>query len=295
MKRCEAKEEKRGKGWGTKGLVLILGVILGLGLVTFPLAAQDLRIGGGPLVKFWEPLVGGGDLYLDGHNADVEGENEWLENYKDWLESLGADVTVNLDEKMDRGWGFELYVEKPITPMLAIRGIIEYVTSTVDYGYSASGGYFDPGLLDFVTEDSWEATIQVSNIGVGVKPTFYFTKGKLSIAGGAGIVYNMPKIIYTEKSLWDGSLWGTAVEFDGEATLTGSGWGWNAFLQAEYPVGNWFLGFLGGYKGTNNIDTKGTFTETGISWYVPYEFEEEWTQPVNLSGIYFKITLVRNI
>ncbi len=35
--------------------------------------------------------------------------------------------------------------------------------------------------------------------------------------------------------------------------------------------------------------------DLGISWYVPYEFEEEWTQPVNLTGIYFKITLVHNI
>jgi len=295
MKRCETKEEKRGKRWGTKGLVLILGIILGLGLLTFPLAAQGLRIGGGPLVQFWEPLVGGGDLYLDPYNAGVEAENEWVNDYKDWLESLGADVTVNSDEKMDRGWGFEVYVEKPITSMLAIRGIIEYVTSTVGFGYSASGDYFDPWLFDFVTEDSYEETTQVSNIGVGVKPTFYFTKGKLSISGGAGIVYNMPKISFTEKGRWNGLLWGTAMEVDGKATLRGNGWGWNAFLQAEYRLGDWFLGFLGGYKGTNNIDTKGTYTETGVWLYVPYDFEEEWTQPVNLTGIYLKITLARNI
>ena len=105
----------------------------------------------------------------------------------------------------------------------------------------------------------------------------------------------MPTISYTEKSLWDGSLWGTAMEVDGKVTFRGNGWGWNAFLQAEYRLGDWFLGFLGGYQGTNDIDTKGTYTETGVWWYAPYDIEEEWTQPVNLTGIYFKITLVRNI
>jgi len=269
------------KEYKIKGLVAILAVALVLGLATSVFAAGKLSSGVKGGMGFMSPLIAGGNFLAEDWNDVVDDMNQDLQDTKDWVEGIGGTATINLAEKITRGWNVEGYAQYRITEKFGLRGSLGYLMGmTTDYGYDLS--YSDPWIGD-VTENLM-LTVGASCLFVSLEPVLTLPMGNLLVALGAGVGYYMGKTplssaqeaIIAGVTFWD-------LTTDG--TLSGSGIGFRGFAEGKYSVGGLTIGVDLGYRMVA-IDTTGDMTTTGEIFGVPIDDTEEVTGKLDFSGLY---------
>ena len=265
------------KEYKVKELRAILAVALVLGLATSAFATEKLSFGVKGGMGFMAPLIGGGDFLSESWNDMVDDLNQDLEDDKEWVESIGGTASINLAEKITRGWNVEGYAQYRITEMFGLRGSLGYLMGmTSDYGYDAS--------YDGVTEDL-TVDVGTSCLFVSLEPVLTLPMGNLLVALGGGVGYYMGKTPYSmsQELIIDGV---TLVDLTADGTINGSGIGFRGFLEGKYSTGSLTLGAELGYRSTGQIDTTGDMTTTGEIFGVPVDETEEVTGKLDFSGLY---------
>ena len=265
------------KEYKTKGLMAILAVALVLGLATSVFAAGKFSFGVKGGMGLMSPLIKGGDLSGEDWNDMVDDLNEMLEDIKDSVEAMGGTATINLAEKVTRGWDVEGYAQYRITEMFGLRGSVGYLTGMKpDYGYDAS--------YDGVTENLI-LTLGASCLFISLEPVLTLSMGNLLVALGGGVGYYMGKTPYSmsQELIIDGvTLW----DLTADGTINGSAIGFRGFLEGKYSTGSLTLVAELGYRSTGQIDTTGEITTTGEIFGVPVDETEEVTGKLDFSGLY---------
>ncbi len=270
------------KEYKVKGLMVVLAVALVFGLATSVFAAGKFSFGVKAGMGFMGPLKAGGDFLGQDYNDIVDDLNQSLEDYKDAVESMGGTVTINLAEKITRGWNVEGYGQYRISEKFGVRGSVGYLMGmTSDYGYDAS--------YDGVTDDS-TINIGASCLFISLEPVLTLPMGNLLVALGGGVGYYMGKTPYSagEELIIDGvTFWDLTTD----GTLSGSGLGFRGFAEGKYSVGGLTIGAELGYRSTGQIDTTGDMTTTGEIFGVPVDETEEVTGKLDFSGLYILLAI----
>ena len=136
------------KKYGVKGVVPMLVMALVLALATSALAAGKLSFGVKGGMGLMAPLIEGGDFLSENWNDMVDGLNQSLEDDKAWVESMGGTASIDLAEKITRGWNIEGYAQYKITKTFGLRGTVGYLT-----GMNSDFGLDD---IDFWSDWWWD-------------------------------------------------------------------------------------------------------------------------------------------
>ncbi len=266
------------KKYGVKGVVPMLVVALVLGLATSAFAAGNWSFGVKGGMGFMAPLIAGGDFGSESWNDTVDDINQLLEDAKDLIEDMdmGGTVSINLAEKITRGWNVEGYGQYRITKTFGLRGSVGYLT-----GMKSTFG----GELEDWDDLSGKATatISASCLFLSLEPVLTLPMGNFLLTFGAGPGYYMQKSsISANLELADS--WDTLVDLTVDAPLSGSKIGYRGFLGGEYSTGSFTIGAELGYRSTGEVETTGelTITEGGVVLVPP----EEMTGKLDFSGLY---------
>jgi len=266
------------KEYKIKGLRAILAVALVLGLATSAFAAGNWSFGVKGGMGFMAPLIAGGDFGSESWNDTVDDINQLLEDAKDLIEDMGGTASINLAEKITRGWNVEGYAQYRITKTFGLRGSVGYLT-----GMKSTFG----GELEDWDDLSGKATatISASCLFLSLEPVMTLPMGNFLVTFGAGPGYYMQKSsISANLELADS--WDTLVDLTVDAPLSVANMGFRGFLVVEYSIGGRFTiaGELG-YMSTGEVETTGelTITEGGVVLVPP----EEITGKLDFSGLYF--------
>ena len=253
------------KRHGMKGLIAILAVALVFGLTTSVLAAGKFSFGIKGGMGLMAPLIAGGDFLLENWNDGVDGFNQILEDEKDWVESMGGTATIDLAEKITRGWDVEGYIQFNIAGPLGLRGSVGYLMGmTSTFGLDATD-YWSDWWWDWM-EDKMTTTISASCLFLSLEPVLTLPMGNFLVTIGGGPGYYMAKSSSSTAEELSGDWWGPIVDWSADALLSGSKIGYRGFLGGEYSAGNLTIGAEVGYRSTGEIETtgQGTFTEWDV-------------------------------
>jgi len=275
------------KEYNIKGLRAILAVVLVFGLATSVFAAGNLSFGVKGGIGLMAPLIKDGDLLFEDWNDMVDDLNQNLEDTKDLVESLGGTASIDLAEKITRGWNVEGYAQYTITKTFGLRGSVGYLMGmNSDFGYDAID-YWSDWWWDWMTE-KMTGTISASCLFVSFEPVLTLPMGNFLLTLGAGPGYYMGKGSFSENYELSGDWWGTLEDFTIDIPLSGSKIGFRGFLGGEYSTGSLTIGAELGYRSTGEIETTGeaTYTEGGV-----VVDTQEFTGKLDFSGLYilFKV------
>ena len=273
------------KTHGIKGLMTISAVVLVLGLATSALATRKLSFGVGVGMGFMTPLVKGGDLLpTEDWNDMVDDLNQTIEDTKDWVEeTMGGTASINLAEKITRGWDIEGYAQYRITEMFGLRGSVGYLTGMKSgFGYDASYWHSSWGEMT----DKIAAIISASCLFISLEPILSLPMGNFLLTFGGGPGYYMGQNSYTIRQELSGDRSGTLVDFTADSRLSGSKIGFRGFLEGEYSTGSLTIGAKFGYRSTGEIETTGEGRLTGEEWGVPIDETAKITGKLDFSGLY---------
>ncbi len=275
------------KRHGMKGLIAILAVALVFGLTTSVLAAGKFSFGIKGGMGLMAPLIAGGDFLLENWNDMVDDLNQDLEDDKDWVESLGGTATIDLAEKITRGWDVEGYVQFNIAGPLGLRGTVGYLMGmTSTFGLDAVD-YWDAWLGDWMA-DKMTGTVSASSLFLSLEPVLTLPMGNFLLTIGGGPAYYMAKSSSSIAEELSGDLLGPISDWSADALLSGSKIGYRGFLGGEYSTGNFTIGAEVGYRSTGEIDTTGTGTVT--EWDVLVD-TTDLTGKLNFTGLYILFKL----
>jgi len=269
------------KKYKVKGLMTILAVALVLGLATSVFAAGKLSFGVKGGMGFMAPLITGGDLFTEDWNDMVDDLNQFLNDVKDGVEIAGGTASIDLAEKITRGWNVEGYAQYKITEMFGLRGSVGYLTGMKSgFGYDLS--YWSDWWWDTMT-DKMTTSVSASCLFVSFEPVLTLPMGNLLLTLGGGPGYYMGKSSFSENYELSGDWWGTLSDLTIEAPLSGSKMGYRGFLGGEYSTGSLTIGAELGYRSTGEIETTGetTITEGGV-----LVDTQETTGKLDFSGLY---------
>lgn len=267
-----------------KGLTAILAVALVLGLATSVLATEKLSFGVKGGMGLMAPLIEGGDLLSEDWNDMVDDLNQDLEDDKDWVESAGGTATIDLAEKITRGWDIEGYAQYKITKMFGLRGSVGYLMG-MNSNFGLDADYWDAWLGDWMI-DKMTGTISASCLFISLEPILALPMGNFLLTFGGGPAYYMGKSSFTITEELSGVLSGTLLDLTIDAPLSGSKIGYRGFLGAEYSTDSLTIGVELGYRHTGQIETTGEATIKGEDWGVPVDETEELTGRLDFSGLY---------
>jgi len=269
------------KKYGVKGVVPMLVMALVLALATSTSATGKLSFGVKGGMGFMAPLIKGGDLFTEDWNDMVDDLNQDLEDTKDWVESMGGTASIDLAEKITRGWNIEGYAQYKISERFGLRGTVGYLTGMKsDFGFDATD-YWDDWYWDWMTE-KMTGTISASCLFLSFEPILTLPMGNFLLTFGGGPGYYMGKSSFSITDELSDS-WGTVEDFTLDWPLSGNKIGYHGFLQGEYSTGSLTIGAELGYRSTGEIETKGeaTITEGGV-----LVDTEEVTGKLDFSGLY---------
>jgi len=273
-----------------KGLMAILAVALVLGLAASALAAGKLSFGVKGGMGLMAPLIKGGDLLSENWNDMVDDLNQSLEDGKDWVESMGGTASINLAEKITRGWNIEGYAQYTITKTFGLRGSVGYLMGmNSDFGLDDIDFWSD-WWWDWMTEKA-TGTISASCLFLCFEPVLTLPMENFLLTFGAGPGYYMGKSSFTTTEEFSGVLSGTLWDLTTDASLRGSKMGYRGFIGTEYSTDSLTIGAELGYRSTREIETTGQATIKGEDWGVPVDETEQMTGKLDFSGLYilFKI------
>ncbi len=275
------------KRYGTKGLTAVLAVGLVLGLATSALATGNLSFGIKGGMGLVAPLIAGGNLLSESWNDMVDDFNQDIEDEKDWVESWGGTATIDLAEKITRGWDVEGYAQYNITGSLGLRGTVGYLMGmSSNYGIDAAD-YWDDWLGDWM-ESSLTGTISASCLFLSLEPVLTLPMGNFSLILGGGPVYYMAKSSYSIAEEQRGIWLGPISDWAADALLVGSKMGYRGFLGGEYSTGSLTIGAEVGYRSTGEIGTMGQGTLT--EWDVLVD-TTDLTGKIDFTGLYILFKL----
>ncbi len=275
------------KRYGMKGLIAILAVALVFGLTTSVLAAGKFSFGVKGGMGLMTPLIAGGDFLLEDWNDTVDDLNQALQDNKDWVESMGGTATIDLAEKITRGWDVEGYAQYNITETLGLRGSVGYLMGmNSNYGIDAAD-YWDAWWGDWM-EDKLTGTVSTTCLFLSLEPVLALPMGNFLVTIGGGPGYYMAKSSSSIAEELSGDWLGPISDWTADALLSGSKIGYRGFLGGEYSTGNLTIGAEVGYRSTGEIETagQGTFTE----WDVLVN-TTDLTGKLNFTGLYILFKL----
>lgn len=272
------------KEYKIKGLMAILAVALVFGLATSAFAAGNWSFGARGGMGLMAPLIEGGDLLSEDWNDMVDDLNQNLEDDKDWVESAGGTATIDLAEKITRGWDIEGYAQYKITKMFGLRGSVGYLMG-MNSNFGLDADYWDAWLGDWMI-DKMTGTISASCLFISLEPILALPMGNFLLTFGGGPAYYMGKSSFTITEELSGVLSGTLLDLTIDAPLSGSKIGYRGFLGAEYSTDSLTIGVELGYRHTGQIETTGEATIKGEDWGVPVDETEELTGRLDFSGLY---------
>ncbi len=270
------------KEYRTKGLITILAVALVLGLATSAFAAGNWSFGAKGGMGFIAPIKAGDSFLTNSEvwNDFVDDLNVDIEDYGAWIESIGGTVSIDLAEKITKGWNVEGYAQYKISERFDLRGGVGFLTGMKsDFGTDAT--FSDPWLGD-VTE-KLTGSVSTSCIFLSLEPVMTLPMGRnFEVTFGGGPGYYMAKSSFSFKEeVSDSSdiLW----EWTIDTPLSGSKIGFRGFLGGEYSTGRLTIGAQLGYMSTGEIETTGeaTIREDGVVLDT-----EEITGILDFSGLY---------
>ena len=267
---------------GMKVLTTILAVILVLGLATSVLAAGKFSFGIKGGMGWMAPLIKGGDFSLEDWNDTVDDFNQDLQDEKDWVESMGGTASIDLAEKITRGWDVEGYVQYNMVGPLGLRGTVGYfmgMNST--FGINASD-YWDAWWGDWMA-NTMTGTISASCLFLSVEPVLTLPMGNFTLTIGAGPGYYIARSSYSIAEELIGDWWGTITDWAVDAPLSGSKIGYRGFLGGQYSTSSLTVGAELGYRSTGEIETTGQATVT--EWDVLVD-TTDLTGKLNFTGLY---------
>ncbi len=270
------------KEYKIKGLIAILAVALVLGLATSVLAAGKLSFGVKGGMGLMAPLIKYGDLLWEDWNDMVDDLNQAIEDYGDWVESMGGTVSINLAEKITRGWNVEGYAQYRITERFGLRGSVGYLMG-MKSDFASDATYWDPWRGDSITEEI-TGTISASCLFLSLEPVLTLPMGNFLLTFGGGPGYYMAKSSYSITEELSGLWSGPISDWSVDVPLSGSKIGYRGFLGGEYSTGSFTIGAELGYRSTGEVETTGelTITEGGVVLVPP----EEITGMLDFSGLY---------
>ncbi len=280
------------KRHGMKGMITILAVALVLGLSTSVLAAGKFSFGVKGGMGWMAPLIAGGDFLLENWNDIVDEGNQDLEDEKDWVESMGGTATINLAEKITRGWNIEGYAQYNITETLGLRGTVGYLMGmNSNYGIDAAD-YWDAWWADWMTQKR-TGTVSATSLFLSLEPVLALPMGNFVLTIGGGPGYYLAKSSFSQTIELTGDWLGTIADLAVDALLSGSKIGYRGFLGGQYSTGNLTIGAELGYTSTGEIETTGTATVKGEDWWTgPVDDTEEITGKLDFSGLYILFGLL---
>ncbi len=272
------------KQYAVKSVVPMLVVALVLGLATSVFAAGRLSFGVKGGMGLMAPLIEGGNFLSEDWNDMVDDLNQDLEDDKEWVESWGGTASIDLAEKITRGWNIEGYVQYRITKMLGLRGTVGYLMGMKsDFGYDAT--YWDDWWWDDITE-KMTGTVSASCLFLSFEPVLTLPMGNFRLTFGGGPAYYMGKSSFTITEELSGLWSGTLLDLTIDAPLSGSKMGYRGFLGAEYSTDSLTIGVELGSRSTGEIETTGAGTITGEEGGVPVDETTELTGKLDFSGLY---------
>ncbi len=244
-----------------KGLIAILAVALVFGLTTSVLAVGKFSFGVRGGMGWMAPLIAGGDFFPEDWNDMVDDFNQELEDQKDWVESWGGTATIDLAEKITRGWDVEGYAQYNITETLGLRGTVGYLMGmNSNFGLDAAD-YWDDWLGDWM-EDKLTGTVSTTCLFLSLEPVLALPMGNFLVTIGGGPGYYMAKSSSSIAEELSGDWWGPISDWTADALLSGSKIGYRGFLGGEYSTGSLTIGAEVGYRSTGEIETTGQGTVT---------------------------------
>jgi len=271
------------KEYKIKGLIAVLAVALVLGLATSVFAAGNWSFGVKGGMGFMAPLIKGGDLLFEDWNDMVDDVNEGLEYIKDSVESIGGTASIDLAEKITRGWDVEGYAQYRITERFALRANVGYLTGMKsDFGYDAT--YWDDWYWDMT--EKMTSTVSASCLFLSFEPVLTLPMENFLLTFGAGPGYYMGKNTITQTQELSGDWSGTLLDLTMDGSSSGSKMGYRAFLGGEYSTGSLTIGAELGYRSTGEIETTGEITTKGEFFGIPVDETEEVTAKLDFSGLY---------
>ncbi len=253
------------KRYGIKGLTAVLAIALVFGLTTSVLAAGKFSFGVKGGMGSMAPLIAGGDFGPESWNDTVDDFNQDLEDEKDWVESMGGTATIDLAEKITRGWNVEGYAQYNITETLGLRGTVGYLMGmNSNYGIDAAD-YWDDWWWDWMTQKT-TGTVSATSLFLSLEPVLTLPMGNFVLTLGGGPGYYMAKSSSSIAEELSGDWWGTISDWAVDTLLSGSKIGYRGFLGGEYSTGSFTIGAEVGYRSTGEIDTMGQamLTEGGV-------------------------------
>lgn len=269
------------KKYAVKSVVPMLVVALVLGLATSAFTAGKLSFGVKGGMGFMAPLIEGGDLFTEDWNDTVDEINQDLEDIKEEVEFWGGTASIDLAEKITRGWDIEGYAQYNITERFGLRGTVGYLMGMKsDFGFDAT--YWDVWWWDDMTE-KMTGTVSASCLFLSFEPVLTFPMGNFLLTFGAGPSYYMAKSSYTITEELSGLWSGPISDWSADAPLSGNKIGYRGFLGGEYSTGSLAIGAELGYRSTGQIETTGEATLT--EWDVLVDTTEV-TGKLDFSGLY---------
>ncbi len=272
------------KGYKIKGLRTILAIVLVFGLATSVLAAGKLSFGLRGGMGLMAPLIEGDNFLFGDWNDMVDDINQDLEDEKDWIESVGGTASINLAEKITRGWNIEGYAQYKVTEILELRGSVGYLMG-MKSDFGGDGTYWDDWWWDDMT-DKGTTTISASCLFLSFEPVLTLPMGNFLLTFGGGPGYYMGKSSMNQTMEVSGDWSGTILDITIDAPLSGSKIGYRGFLGGEYSTGSLTIGAELGYRSTGEIETTGEATIKGEDWGMPIDDTEEMTGKLDFSGLY---------
>ena len=177
------------KEYKVKGLRAILAVALVLGLATSVFATEKLSFGVKGGMGLMAPLIEDGDFLSEDWNDMVDDLNQSLEDDKDWVESAGGTASIDLAEKITRGWDIEGYAQYRIAEMFGLRGSVGYLTG-MNSNFGLDADYWDAWLGDWII-DEMTGTISASCLFMSLEPILALPMGNFLLTFGGGPAYYM--------------------------------------------------------------------------------------------------------
>ncbi len=270
------------KEYKIKGLMTILAVALVFGLTTSVLAAGKFSFGVKGGMGLMTPLIAGGDFLSESWNDGVDGFNQILEDEKDWVESMGGTATIDVAEKITRGWDVEGYVQFNIAGPLGLRGSVGYLMGmNSTFGIDAVD-YWDDWWWDWLTQKT-TGSVSASSLFLSLEPVLTLPMGNFLLTLGGGPAYYMAKSSSSIAEELSGDWWGPISDWSVDALLSGSKIGYRGFLGGEYSTGNLTIGAEVGYRSTGEIETTGQGTLT--EWDVLVD-TTDLTGKLDFTGLY---------
>ena len=287
----ENKDQEKGrekmKEYKIKGLIAILAVALVLGLATSVFAAGKLSFGVKGGMGFMAPLIKGGDLFTEDWNDMVDDLNQSLEDQKDWVESMGGTASIDLAEKITRGWDVEGYAQYKITEAFGLRGSVGYLMGMNSNFELDAIDYWSDWWWDWMTEKT-TGTVSASCLFLSIEPVLALPMGNFLLTIGGGPGYYMAKSSYSITEELSGLFSGPISDWSVDVPLSGSKMGYRGFLGGEYSTGSLTIGAELGYRSTGEIETTGQASLT--EWDVLVDTTEV-TGKLDFTGLYILFKL----